>query len=245
MSGPLDAVSWAGDGRVAVSVPASNADEALAVWDMGEGVAIPTLQAASFPSPVMLRDEAARCLARVRVLSIALGGGADVSQWRTVLAAAEAGAPHVNQPFTTAAFAKGRFPAAWVNGVVMPARKRGYVQLAGLGEPFPVVDVEVAARMLLEGQVDALKVHPADPEDGFEATVAVARGAARAGMTAFEPAGRIDLSGLPKLVEQLMTIPGLRILPHVFGAVLDEDTRETDLVRLRLLVADLRVAAGS
>lgn len=244
MNEALGAVAWAGNGRVAVSVPAGDAEEALAVWEAGEGLVVPSLRAATFPNPEAIREETARCLSRVPVFSIALGGGADVSQWRMVLVAAEAGAPHLNQPFTTAAFAKGRFPGAWVNGVVEPTNDSGRVRLTGIRNPLPVVHPEEAARMLLDGQVNALKLHPTDPEYRFQTTVAIATAAAQAGVTAFEPAGRIDLTGLPRLVDQLMAVPGLRILPHVFGAVLDRATQRVDLGRVRSLVGDLKAAVG-
>lgn len=244
MNRALSPVTFLGGGRIAVSVPSRDADEALGIWEAGEGTAVPSLSAASFSSVQALQDETARCLLSVPVLSVALGGGADVWQWIKVLAAGEAGAPHLNQPFTTAPFAKGRFPGMWVNGVVEPTEAIGRVHLTGVRGPLPVIDVQEAAKMLLDGQVDALKLHPTDPADDFRATMAIATGAAEAGVAAFEPAGNLDLTSTPQLVERLMAVPDLRVLPHVFSALLDRTTGRVDLGRVRALIADLRLAVG-
>lgn len=244
MRGLVDDMMWLGGGRLAVSVPASDADEALAVWEASEGVALPALAAAVFPSEEALRVEAARCLSKVPALSIALGGGADVSQWAKVLAAATEGAMHLNQPFTTAAYAKGRFTQAWVNGVVEPAGAPGRVRLTGLSNPLPELDARDAARILVDGQVDALKLHPTDSDEGFRSTVEAGRCAADMGMLGFEPAGGLNLQNTPHLVERLLHVPDLRVLPHVFGAVMDKATGRVDLAKVRTLVADLRLVAG-
>ena len=245
MSSIADAMTWLGRGRVAVSVPASHADEAFAVWETSEGVALPALVAAGFPNGEALLAEAVRCLEKVPALSIALGGGADVSQWAKVLAAASAGSVHLNQPFTTAAYSKGRFVNAWVNGVVEPTHVPGRVRLTGLSDAMPELEARDAANILLDGQVDALKLHPTDAGEDFSSTVEAARQAADVGLIGFEPAGGLDLQNTPGLVERLAQIPRIRILPHVFGAVLDRSTGNVDLARVRALVTNLREAVGS
>jgi len=227
-----------------VSVPASGVEEALAIWEATDGVALPALAAFNFPSEAALQEEAARCLARLPAVSIALGGGADVSQWRKVLSAGHAGPLHLNQPFTTAAYAKGRFNDSWVNGVIEPTAIPGRVKVTGIAADQLEIDLRDAARILLDGQLDALKLHPTDVSGDFRATVAAATEAADVGIMGFEPAGGLGLENTPRLVERLIQIPRLRILPHVFGAVIDKSTGKVDIGRVRALVADLRLAVG-
>ena len=244
MNGQLDALSWLGAGRVALSVPAADAEDARAVWEASEGVALPALAAYEFSSERALLDEVSRTLALIPVLSIALGGGADVTQWRKVLAAGSAGPLHLNQPFGTAAFGKGRFPGSWVNGVVEPTLVPGRVRVAGPDAGGIELEAWAAAALLAGGQVDALKLHPTDAEQGFRSTVAAASAASEAGLTGFEPAGGLDLEDAPRLVELLLEIPRLMILPHVFGAVRDRESGRADLARVRKLVAGVKAAAG-
>lgn len=244
MRGPLDVLAWLGGGRVAVSVPAADAEDAVAVWEASEGVALPALVAHDFPTKRALVDEVARSLAEVPVVSVALGGRADATQWKKVLACGTATPLHLNQPFVTAAYVKGRSPGSWVNGLVELTDEPGRVRLAGEGAARLELEVGAAAALLAGGRVDALKLHPTDPEHGFRATVAAAVAAAEAGLAGFEPAGGLDLANTPRLIEQLVAISDTKILPHVFGAVTDVATGRADLARVRRLVADVRAAVG-
>lgn len=231
-------------GRLAVSVPADDADSAAAVWDAGEGTALPSLAAADFPDARELVSAVEEVSLRVPIFSIALGGGADPRQWEKVLRAGEAGAKHLNQPFSTASFVKGRLPAAWVNGVVEPGPQGDLVQLLTIESPCPALSAREASHLLSEGKVDALKVHPTDATEGFRGTLEAARRAAEAGFEGFEPAGGLDLSNLPHLAELLLEIPRIKVIPHVFSAVRSTETGKVDPRRVRRLVEELRAVAS-
>ena len=243
MTDGLAELSFVG-GRLAVSVPVYDADSAAIVWEAGEGAALPTLEAADFASVEALVRVVRQVTKRVPVLSVALGGGADPSQWEKVLAAGEAGAQHLNQPFATASFVKGRLPRAWVNGVVEPGAAARGVRLVTVGADGPTVSARAASRLLREGQLDALKVHPTDPSRDFRSTLTAARFAAELGLTGFEPAGGLDAANLPRLAERLLGFPNIKVIAHVFSAVKDPSSGRTDPGLVERLVGGLRAVVG-
>lgn len=243
MTDALAGLSFVG-GRLAVSVPVHDAESAVVIWEAGAGAALPTLQGADFASAEALVHVVRQVAKRVPVHSVALGGGADPSQWAKVLAAGEAGAQHLNQPFATASFVKGRLPRAWVNGVVEPRAAARGVRLIAVGAGGPTVSARAAARLLREGQLDALKVHPTDPLRDFRATLTAARFAAEQGLTGFEPAGGLDAANLPRLAERLLGLPNIKVIAHVFSAVTDPSTGKTDPGLVEQLVGGLRAVVG-
>jgi len=211
-------------GRVALSVLADDPANARDIWDAGRGSVLPAVAAARYPDARAFCDAVSACRSAVPSVSAALGGGADVRQWHKVLAAGHNGAGHLNQPLSTAGYAKGACPQAWVNGVVIPG-SRSRVLLETVGGAEIELSPTAAAQLVREAQLDALKLHPALPDTPVSAIVEVAQAAAEAGVTAFEPAGGLDLDATPRLLARLLEVPRLLFIPHVFGAVRDVNGR--------------------
>ena len=235
---------WIG-GRVAVCFSARDAANAREVWEAGEGSAIVSLEAAKYPDEAAFSAAVSSMMSAVPVLSVALGGGADPKQWAKVLAGGLAGAQHLNQPFSTAAFVKGRVaagPNSWVNGVVRPSGTVGAVLLEMVdGHAIPVSATD-AARFLREAGVDALKFHPARGVEILPEVVAACTAASTVGLTGFEPAGGIGPDNIIELTRACVATGIPYFLPHVFGSVVDKATGRTKPEAVAAIVRDLRAA---
>lgn len=222
-------------GRVALSVLADDAVNAKEIWDAGAGSVIPALAAARHQDERELSEAVRACVASIPLVSVALGGNADVSQWHKVLVGGQNGAHHLNQPFSTAGFAKGACGRAWVNGVVTPSSTRSRVLVSTLGAAKHELDMAVAMQLASEAQLDAVKVHPAVPELSEGAIFEIGKATSEAGIAGFEPAGGLDFDTTPRLLARLLEIPDLLLLPHVFGAVRDQDGRTSPALVAKLV----------
>lgn len=235
-------VHWIG-GRVAVCFPVKDAENAREVWEAGEGSAIVTLEAARYSDEAAFSAAVASLLPAVPALSLALGGGADPKQWPKVAVGGLAGAQHLNQPFSTSGFVKGRVTSStnsWVNGVVRPSGTPGRV-LAEMvdGEAVEISAID-ACRFLREAGVDALKFHPAHGVEILNEVAAACSAAHGAGLVGFEPAGGVTPENIVELAQACLATGIPYFLPHVFGAVVDKGTGRTKPEAVAAIIHDLR-----
>lgn len=230
-------------GRIAISVLADDAGNAREIWDAGAGSVLPAIAAARHREEAGFVHAVTGSLSSIPLISAALGGGADVRQWHKVLSAGLAGAQHLNQPFSSAGYVKGACPEAWVNGVLTPTSGASRVLMVTLRGNGVDIGLAAAAQLAREAQLDAVKFHPAAPDQHLEATLEVARATADAGVPGFEPAGGLDLESTSRMLVRLMEIPRLLLIPHVFGAVRDAGGR-TDPRLVERLVNSVRAAVA-
>lgn len=235
-------IKWIG-GRVAVCFPAKDAENAREVWEAGEGSALVSLEAAKYPDEAAFSAAVSSMLSAVPVLSVALGGGADPKQWGKVMAGGLAGAQHLNQPFSTSGFVKGRVSAStnsWVNGVVRPTGTPGSVLIEMVdGEAVPLSAAD-ACRLLKESGVDALKFHPARGAEILPEVAAACNSAVTAGIVGFEPAGGIGPDNIVELTRACLATGIPYFLPHIFGSVVDKATGRTKPEAVTAIMRDLR-----
>lgn len=235
-------IRWIG-GRVAVCFSARDAENAHQVWEAGEGSAIVSLEAAKYADESAFSAAVFSMLSAVPVLSVALGGGADPKQWGKVMAGGLAGAQHLNQPFSTAAFVKGRVAGranSWVNGVVRPSGTPGTVLMEMVDGSAVSASAVDASRLLKESSVDALKFHPARGVEILPEVVAASSGAVAAGLVGFEPAGGIGPDNIVALTRAVLATGIPYFLPHVFGSVVDKATGRTRPEAVAAIMHDLR-----
>lgn len=236
-------VRWIG-GRVAVCFSAHDAENAREVWEAGEGSAIVSLEAAKYADESAFSTAVSSMLSAVPVLSVALGGGADPRQWSKVMAGGLAGAQHLNQPFSTSGFVKGRVAGSgansWVNGVVRPSGTPGTVMMEMVDGSAISVSAVDASRLLKESGADALKFHPARGVEILPEVVAACSGAVSAGLVGFEPAGGIGPDNIVELTQAILATGIPYFLPHVFGSVVDKATGRTRPEAVAAIMHDLR-----
>ncbi|MDQ8627853.1 KDGP aldolase family protein [Enterococcus sp. FR204] len=174
-------------------------------------------------------------------LSIGLGAG-DPNQSQMVTRLAEVLQPqHVNQVFTGVGASRAvlKQTETVINGLVSPAGKEGYVNIAtgplSSQGPAGVVTLETAIRLLKDMGGSSIKYFPMKGLAHIKEYKSLAEACA-ANDFYLEPTGGIDLDNVEEIVRIAIDAGVKKVIPHVYSAIIDKDTGNTRPEEVRQLL---------
>jgi uncharacterized protein (TIGR03581 family) len=165
-------------------------------------------------------------------ISVGLGAG-DPNQSQMVSEISKELQPqHVNQVFTGAGATRALLnqDESFVNGLVSPTGKVGYVNIATGPESsdgeIAEVPIETAILLLKDMGASSLKFYPMNGLEHVDEYKTVAKACAKHEFN-LEPTGGINLENFGEIVQIALDAGVRKIIPHVYSSIIDSETGDT------------------
>lgn len=232
--------------RVCLNVLASSVENAKACYEAAEGhVVLGVLSKNYGTDEAAINDMKQYQLATGNALSIGLGAG-DPRQSQMVSRISAVLQPqHVNQVFTGVGTSRALLGQneTVINGLVSPAGKAGYVNIAtgplSSGAPAADIPIETAIKLLKDMGGSSLKYFPMKGLAHREEYEAAARACAKFDFY-LEPTGGIDLQNFEEILQIAVSAGVKKIIPHVYSSIIDKATGDTKAEDVKALLAMMR-----
>ncbi|WP_269410192.1 KDGP aldolase [Lentibacillus daqui] len=227
-------------GKILFNFLASDAVNAAAVIEAGSGYVVPGIVSNQYDSIEAAATKVKELKTVADMISVGLGGGGNVANWKKVLDIAITSEPgHLNQPFEMAPYTKGFLDARktskqLVNALVQPTGEVGKIQLANSGDMLCVEEfIDIAAGFGIE----SIKMMPVKGTQHLGELIYLTKIAAAKGIRGIEPAGGIDANNIKDIVQGVKNIDIEFFMPHIFGSTIDKETGETIPSKVREILA--------
>ncbi|MBC1436590.1 KDGP aldolase family protein [Listeria rocourtiae] len=230
--------------RVALNVLANSVENAKEVFDAAEGHVVVGVLSKDYPTVeagvAAMREYGAKIDDAV---SVGLGAG-DARQASVVAAIAkEYAGNHINQVFPAVGATCANLDAnpGWINSLVSPTGKVGYVNIstgaisAGVAET-AIVPIEAAIALIKDMGGNAIKYFPMKGLATEPEFRAVAKACAEADF-ALEPTGGIDLGNFEAILKIALDAGVKQVIPHVYTSIVDAETGATRVEDVKTLLA--------
>ncbi|OAB26080.1 2-dehydro-3-deoxyphosphooctonate aldolase [Paenibacillus macquariensis subsp. defensor] len=228
--------------RVALNVLTNSIQNAKEIFDAAEGHVVVGVLSKSYPNAqeaVVAMKEYGKAIDDA--VSIGLGAG-DNRQASVVAEIAKSyGGTHINQVFpavgATRANLEGR--DSWVNSLVSPSGRVGYVNISAgpisaAHTEQAVVPVKAAIALVRDMGGNSLKYYPMQGLKFVDEYRAVAQACAEEGF-ALEPTGSIDMENFEEILEIALAAGVQQVIPHVYSSIIDKETGSTNIDDVRVL----------
>lgn len=208
---------------------ANDAKNAADIMEAGKGYVVPGIASDQFPSVEAAASKVAELKQVTDTISIGLGGGGDITNWKKVLdIALVSNAGHLNQPFEKAAYTKGYLDGngkeQMVNALVHPTGVVGEIQLPGSNKVLPVEQfLEIASAIGIE----SVKLMPVHGTQHLDELIYLTAKASEYGIRGIEPAGGIHADNIAEIIQGVKNIDIALFMPHIFGSAIDAKTGNT------------------
>jgi uncharacterized protein (TIGR03581 family) len=230
--------------RVALNVLANSIENAKAVYEAAEGKVLIGVLSKDYNSveesvAAMKEYDAAVDGA----VSIGLGAG-DNSQAAAVAEIVKIyEGSHINQVFPSvgATHANLGDRDSWINALVSPSGKTGYVTIStgpisSESVEQAVVPIQSAIALVKDMGGNALKFFPMKGLIHEEEFRAVAKECAEADF-ALEPTGGIDLDNFEMILDMSLEAGVTKVIPHVYSSIINKETGKTNVDDVKELLA--------
>ncbi|MFD0828866.1 2-dehydro-3-deoxy-phosphogluconate aldolase [Neobacillus sp. M.A.Huq-85] len=230
--------------RVALNVLANSIENAKEVFEAAEGHVLVGVLSKDYPTV----EAAVTAMKEYGVAideAVSIGLGAGDNKQAAIVAEIAKYYPgsHINQVFPAVGATRANLGAkdSWINSLVSPTGKVGYVNIstgpisAG-SEETAIVPIKAAIALVRDMGGNALKYFPMKGlkhEDEFRA---VAKACGEEGF-ALEPTGGIDLDNFAKILEIALEANVPKIIPHVYSSIINKETGKTNEEDVRKLLA--------
>jgi len=234
-------------GRVSLNVLAGSLDNAKEAFEAARGYALIGVLSKNYPT---VEDAVAGMKAYGQAIdeAVSIGLGAGDNRQAAVVAEIAKHYPgsHINQVFpavgATRANLNGR--ESWINALVSPTGRPGYVNLstgpasAECSEP-AIVPVRAAIALVRDMGGNALKYFPMNGLSREDELRAVAKACGEEGF-ALEPTGGIDLGNFEPILRIALEAGVPQVIPHVYSSIIDKETGRTRPEDVRVLIETVR-----
>ncbi|MGO4546722.1 KDGP aldolase [Paenibacillus sp. 2TAB23] len=233
--------------RAALNVLTGSLENTKQVFTAAEGYVVVGILSKSY-STVEAAVEAMREHGSHVEDAVSIGLGAGDNRQAAVVAeiVREYEGAHINQIFPAVGATRANLKerAGWINALVSPCGKAGYVNIStGVHsaqlEQKAIVPVEAAIALVRDMGGNALKYYPMQGLRYEEEYRAVAAACAVAGF-ALEPTGGIDMDNFSDILEIALKAGVPQVIPHVYTSIIDSATGETRPEQVRQLLASLK-----
>ncbi|MFC4598267.1 2-dehydro-3-deoxy-phosphogluconate aldolase [Cohnella hongkongensis] len=230
--------------RIALNVLARDIENAKEVFEAAEGHVLVGVLSKAYPNA----GEAVAAMKRYGeaiddAVSIGLGAG-DSRQAAVVaeIARSYAGC-HINQVFPAVGATRANLGQqdGWINALVSPTGRPGYVNLStgpvseGHAEQ-AIVPVKAAIALVRDMGGNALKYFPMNGLSRQDELQAVAAACGEEGF-ALEPTGGIDMDNYEPIVKICLDAGVPLVIPHVYSSIIDKATGKTNADDVKKLMS--------
>lgn len=230
--------------RVAVNFLAKDAENGVAVYEAIDGYTAIGVLSKQFNTAEEGIIYVNKYKNSVPCVSVGLGAGDPAQAIKAATIASHTDPGHVNQVFTSAGYAVGALRAKGcsntaVNVLISPTGTVGKVKIS-TGELSSkkndaIVDVETALAMLKDMEADAVKFYPMGGLESIEELKYLAEACVDMDISMLEPTGGINLNNFEEILRVCVDAGVKKIMPHVYGAVIDRSTGETDVDKVKII----------
>ncbi|WP_458121953.1 2-dehydro-3-deoxy-phosphogluconate aldolase [Paenibacillus sp. Z6-24] len=229
-------------GRAALNVLAGSINNAKQVFEAAQGYVLVGVLSKNYPDAesaveaMMAYGEAIE-----DAVSIGLGAG-DNRQAAVVaeIARSYAGA-HINQVFPAVGATRANLGSrdSWINSLVSPSGKPGYVNIStgpasAACADQAVVPVKAAIALIRDMGGNAIKYFPMKGLELEEEYRAVAAACAQEHF-ALEPTGGIELHNFERIVQIALEAGVPQVIPHVYSSIIDSGSGDTIVEHVQTL----------
>ncbi|MBT2697584.1 KDGP aldolase family protein [Bacillus sp. ISL-40] len=230
--------------RVALNVLANSIENAVEVFEAAEGHVLVGVLSKDYPT-VEAAVTAMKEYGAAIDEAVSIGLGAGDNKQAAVVAEIAKYYPgsHINQVFPAVGATRANLGEndSWINSLVSPTGKVGYVNIstgpvsAAAGET-AIVPIKAAIALVRDMGGNALKYFPMKGLKYVEEFRAVAKACGEEGF-ALEPTGGIDLANFETILEIAMEAKVPKIIPHVYSSIINKETGKTNPEDVRTLLA--------
>lgn len=230
-------------GRIALNVLAKDIANAKEVFEAAEGHVLVGVLSKAYPT-VEEAVIAMRQYGEAIEDAVSIGLGAGDNRQAAVVAEIAKHYPgsHINQVFPAVGATRANLGErdSWINSLVSPTGKVGYVNIStgpksAANGAHAIVPVRAAIALVKDMGGNALKYFPMKGlacEDEYRA---VAKACAEEGL-ALEPTGGIDLDNFEPIVKIALEAGVEKIIPHVYSSIIDSESGNTRPEDVRTLL---------
>ncbi|WP_057914813.1 2-dehydro-3-deoxy-phosphogluconate aldolase [Peribacillus muralis] len=229
--------------RVALNVLANSVENAVEVFNAAEGHVLVGVLSKDYPT-VEAGVDAMKEYGDAIDEAVSIGLGAGDNRQAAVVAEIAKYYPgsHINQVFPSVGATRANLGEkdSWINSLVSPTGKVGYVNIstgpvsAGASET-AVVPIKAAIALVRDMGGNALKYFPMKGLKHEDEYRAVAKACGEEGF-ALEPTGGIDLENFETILEIALEAKVPKIIPHVYSSIIDKETGKTNEEDVRKLL---------
>lgn len=230
--------------RVALNVLASSIENAKEVFVAAEGYVLVGVLSKDYPT-VDAAVAAMKEYGEVIEDAVSIGLGAGDNRQAAVVAEIAKYYPgtHINQVFPAVGTTRANLGEkdSWINSLVSPTGRAGYVNIstgpesAAMSET-AVVPIKAAIALIRDMGGNALKYFPMKGLQCEEEFRAVAKACGEEGF-ALEPTGGIDLDNFAQILEIALEAKVPKVIPHVYSSIINKETGKTNEEDVRKLLA--------
>ncbi|WP_442954373.1 2-dehydro-3-deoxy-phosphogluconate aldolase [Paenibacillus sp. MMS18-CY102] len=221
-------------GRAALNVLAGSVDNAREVFEAAEGYVLVGVLSKDYPT-VEAAVAAMKVYGEAIEDAVSIGLGAGDNRQAAVVAEIVKSYPgtHINQMFPAVGATRANLGAqdSWINSLVSPTGKVGYVNLStgpasAAQSEHAIVPVRAAIALVRDMGGNALKYFPMNGLSCEDELREVARACAEEGF-ALEPTGGIDKVNFEPIVRIALEAGVPQVIPHVYSSIIDKATGNT------------------
>lgn len=221
--------------RVTLNVLAKNTINAKEVFASAEGYALIGVLSKGYPTV----KQAVTAMEEYSVAingAVSVGLGAGDNRQAAIVAEIVKYFPgsHINQVFPAVGATRANLEGneSWINCLVSPTEKVGYVNIStgphsASESDQAIVPIKAAIALTRDMGGDALKFFPMNGLDCEDEYRAVAIACGEEGF-ALEPTGGIDKANFATILQIALEANVPKIIPHVYSSIIDQETGETN-----------------
>jgi len=230
--------------RVALNVLANSIENAVEVFEAAEGHVLVGVLSKDYPTVEAAVTAMKEYGAAIdEAVSIGLGAGDNKQAAVVAEIAKHYPGSHINQVFPAVGATRANLGEkdSWINSLVSPTGKVGYVNIStgpvsAAASETAIVPIKSAIALVRDMGGNALKYFPMKGLKHVEEFRAVAKACGEEGF-ALEPTGGIDLENFEEILEIALEEKVPKIIPHVYSSIINEETGKTNPEDVRKLLA--------
>lgn len=238
--------------RVALNVLANSVENAEEIYNAAEGYVLVGVLSKDYPT-VEAAVEAMKSYGTKIEDAVSIGLGAGDNRQAAVVAeiAKYYAGSHINQVFPAVGATKANLGEkdSWINALVSPTGKIGYVNIAtgpisAAQEEQAIIPVKAAIALIRDMGGKSLKYFPMKGLKHEAEYLAVAKACGEEGF-ALEPTGGIDKGNFEEILNIALEANVPKVIPHVYSSIIDKETGKTKVEDVRELLRIMQKVVDS
>jgi uncharacterized protein (TIGR03581 family) len=229
--------------RAALNVLANSVENAKEVFEAAEGYVLVGVLSKDYPTV----EEAVTAMKEYgkeidEAVSIGLGAGDNRQAAVVAEIAKHYPGSHINQVFPAVGATRANLGEkdSWINSLVSPTGKVGYVNIStgpvsAAQEEHAIVPVKTAIALVRDMGGNALKYFPMNGLSREDELRAVAQACGEEGF-ALEPTGGIDKENFEAILRICLEANVPQVIPHVYSSIIDKETGKTNVEDVKELL---------